>query len=168
MTQNNNVLSKARKPSEIFRIFNIIYYAMLSGTLIFLAVIFLQNSQNPSQVDTELLQIFTWLVPVVCLVDVTAGYFLFPKFLNLPPKPISLLDKLQAYFRAKLIQLALFEGAGLFSLTVYYLTASQNFAFWYIFVLCVFALNRPSESDAIEKLKLSETEIGQIKNDQEF
>lgn len=143
----NNENFKVSK--NYFQILNIIFIALLSGqTIYFLIGLFLIQSGNINGFG-GLNTIFMFVTPVVILSSILASKFIYTKQVTEFDKKLSLENKMASYRTAKIIQLALLEGANIFNLSIMIITASYFFAALFIIIIFLFFFIRPTKEKFI-------------------
>jgi hypothetical protein len=137
----------------------IIYFALLAGTVMFLAAgIFIVNENPPVNDDKEFEMILKIVLVSLCVTGPFIGNFLFFKQLGDARLKENLSEKLKIYQTGLLIKLSLIEAAGLFSIVAYILTGNMLMLAGYVFAFLMFLVNRPSVSRVAMHLELSPEE----------
>lgn len=150
--ETNNLNQRA-----FLRVIRIIYFAIMSGLLMFLfIVLFISGNKLSLSFNTE--DPFTFAV-LITVVIIPAGTMVSNKlFRNYKPGS-TLKEKLPFYNVGLIARLAAYEGAGL--LSVVFLLISSNLYFVIFTAIALFAimLNYPTPEKIGEALNLSSTEI---------
>ena len=88
------------------------------------------------------------------MVESGIAFVLTKKSLSVFPNDDKLKDKLSVYFRISLIKYAILEGATIVSVVGYYLTLSNVYVGFYVVLLMIFSINRPTVYRISRDLKL--------------
>jgi hypothetical protein len=148
-----------KNATHFFNTLNILFYGFMSGGLIFFLITYLAfQSKQLEASATDLSSSFTYIVPLVCIMEFSLAIFLFDLMAKKIPSMESLREKLSTYFRGKLIQWALIEGGGLFAIVAYFLTGNQMYALWYLSSVMVLAFYRATPSNFYKYAQLSPKE----------
>jgi magnesium-transporting ATPase (P-type) len=161
---NNNNL---KSPIQSLNLLNVIFYALISGILIFFLVTHLgvQKDGNISVFDTDSALIFNYLVPFICIIQGGLSIFLFDTQMKKMPEKQSLKKKMQFYFQWKIIQWALLDGAALFSVVAYFLTAFPMYALWCLLMMMLFAFYKSSLPNFLKYASLTLQEQKKLEAD---
>jgi hypothetical protein len=126
----------------------ILFYALFAGQAMFLIVVsYLLRTSGPTAPDlASSLQI---ALPLTTLAGVFGSGFLFKFYLKIASAASNDTDKINKYRTALLIKLALLEGANIFAIIAYMLTASNLALVISVCLLILFILNKPS----LDKMK---------------
>ena len=153
---NNHIKS----PIQALNLLNIVFYALISGVLIFFLITHLnfQSNENIPSLDTELALIFNYLVPFICIIQGGLSIFIFDIQMKKMPKQQNLQDKIQHYFRSKVMQWALLEGAAIFCVISYFLTGFPMYALWCILMIMLLAFHKSSLSNFTKYATLTHQE----------
>ena len=105
------------------------------------------------------------IVPFFAVVSVFLGNFMFKKALMQIDSRADLSNKLNLYQKASMVKWSNILGSVFLAIVAYYLTSRNNFIL-YALMLGVFLIYlRPLKSRIIEELKLTETEITELKKE---
>ncbi|HEX9253749.1 MAG TPA: hypothetical protein VF870_15995 [Ignavibacteriaceae bacterium] len=149
----NNENFKVSK--NYFQILNIIFIALLSGqTIYFFVGLFLIQSGNINGFG-GLNTMFMFVTPVVILSSILASKFIYTKQVTEFDKKLSLENKMASYRSAKIIQLALLEGANIFNISIMIITTNYFFAALFIIIIFLFFFNRPTREKFIMDYEVS-------------
>jgi len=152
--------NKIQNGANFLNTLNIIYYGLLAGCLSFFFFAYLQFQDVKNiPIQNSDLDIFAYIVPFLCISQTAIGYFIFGKQIQKAFEMTELSEKLAHFQSSFLIKMALFEGAALFSVVSYYLTASNAFALWFGVMLMVMTFNRPTPQNIAKTLQLNQKEI---------
>lgn len=133
---------------------NIIFYALSAGQLFFLAVLwFLNSDRTPS--PNELDKYFIFIVPTVGLISMFMSRFVYSQALIKLNQTDSIPEKLIKYRTFKIISWAILEGAALFSLVAFFVTANYLYVAVFIFVFGFFLFNRPSKEGFVIDMQIT-------------
>ena len=145
---------------QYFNTHKIIFYAFLLGQILFaLAVFAVHNSNETAVVDQEASDVFIYVVPIIIIVDFVAGNFIQNLLLKSAKAKESLKDKMTAYTTITLVRLAFAEGASLFTIVVYLITANVIFAGCAVILILLFFTFKPSKEKAILELELDHADM---------
>ncbi|MDX2302421.1 MAG: hypothetical protein NW226_06450 [Microscillaceae bacterium] len=136
----------------------IIHLGLLMGQVIFGVIAFFLNSQEDFSTEgdnSDLRNIFIYLVPFLILSGVSAGFFMMRSRLSMIQQKNSLAEKLQEYRTVLIMKYALMEGPALVALVAYLLTADLMFLGLAALVIVFFVLERPSKDKIIMDLALN-------------
>ncbi|GAB4199511.1 MAG: hypothetical protein OHK0057_27750 [Thermoflexibacter sp.] len=162
-------MDKLKNATQFFNTLNILFYGLMSGGLIFFLITYLAFQSNQLEASaTELVSIFNYIVPFVCIMEFGLAVFLFDLTAKKIPSMDSLKEKLSAYFRGKLIQWALIESGGLFAIVAYFLTGNQMYALWYLSSVMVLAFYRATPPNFYKYAQLSQKEHKVMENNLEI
>ncbi|MGB3618594.1 MAG: hypothetical protein WBA12_10775 [Catalinimonas sp.] len=162
-----------RRPNAFLDRLNLIYYALLSVSLILFLYTYLEETAEAQaggprgtalNYDTD--PTLAWSVRLgvglLALVDTAAGFLLFRRQLAAIDKRAPLDEKLARYRRAFLVQVALYASAMLLVAVFYYFSGDEVFAFLYVIVLLISASARPSLHALRTRLALTQEETRQL------
>ena len=114
------------KPAKFLRTFSIIHMAMTIGMVGFAIVAFVMTQEDQFFYIPDLRHTFTLPVPLAIGIGITAGNYMFQKFMNSHSPAKSLQQKISILLSASIIRFALIEGPVLFA-TVVFLISSNLF-----------------------------------------
>lgn len=141
---------------QYFKIHQAIFYAFLAGQILFGIAAFIVHSANDAAVvDQELSDIFICIVPIIIVVDFVAGNFVYKQLLKKAKSKALLKDKISAYTTVTLVRMAFAEGASLFTIAIYLITANVIFAGCAAVLIVVFFTFKPSKEKTIMELELN-------------
>ena len=153
---------------QYFRINNLLYFALLSGQIVFSAITLFLNHGLMFQPDPSLRDIFIYIVPLFVLNGFVTGNIIYKNRLKKIKKFNSLTSKMTEYRGAIIIRMALLEGASLFSIVIYLITADIAFIAMAGIVVLYFLLLKPSREKVILELELNSTERMKVESDEEL
>ncbi len=139
---------------------SIIFFALLAGQIIFIAVAFftISNSTPQSQPD-DMLNI---IVPVVVGSGLFISSLIFKQLLGKIKKDDSFEKKLETYRSALIVRYALLEVPSLFSTVAYLLSGNIIFLAFSGVLILAFMLNMPTRNKAAQDLNLSTNEADKL------
>ena len=137
-----------------FRTKNIIFFALSAGQLFMLAVIWFLNSDR-THFPNELERYFIFIVPTVGLISMFLSRFVYSQALIKLNPTYSIPEKLMKYRTFKIISWAILEGAALFSLVAFFVTANYLYVAVFIFVFGFFLFNRPSKEGFVIDMQIT-------------
>jgi hypothetical protein len=147
---------------KFFTTINILFFALLSGqTIYFFVGIFLVQSGNMEGMP-GLNTIFMFITPVVILTSVLASKFIYSKQVASFDRTSSLENKLISYRTNNIVKLALLEGANIFNISIMIITADYFFAAFFIIIIALFFLYRPTKDKFIMDYEISSDEAIKI------
>jgi hypothetical protein len=151
----------ASEPAEIknqMRITNAIYYALVTGLLLFfIVVIVLIQDQDPSS-GKAIDNIFTIIVPVFGLMMMFLSRMIYNQMLSKIDAGNSLIRKISGYRTAKIVAWAMLESACFFALVASMLTSNYLYVAVSIFLFGFFFLMKPSKESLICDMHLNSDE----------
>lgn len=140
-------------PKQYLRSVQLIHIALLLGMIIFAGVTYYMN---PS---TEIIMsesgAFIFVVPVIIILGILLGNFIFKKLINRTFRQESLKTKLDNYLSALIIKFAFVEGPSLLALVAYLLSGNLIYMFFAIGLMIYFFTLKPSKNSIITTLKLT-------------
>ena len=139
---------------------------MLIGMVGFTAVVLFIKSGN-GEINTHGLSFpFSIVVPVLAAIAIIVSKLMYSRLCKSAFTKVKLSDKMQVYYSANIIRLALVEGAALFSIVVVFISGEIYFLLFTLLLFLIFYTFKPSRERAISDLKLNPEEATQIKNDE--
>jgi len=138
---------------------NVIYGAQAFFMLVFGVVAYLV-SQSTQHVEDSMESLLIYILVAAVIASLTGAHFAFNLIIQRIDKNLTLKIKLQKYLSAVLIRSALLELPGLFASVICILTGSPLPLMAVLLILAVFFLLRPSTSQIIQDLSLSQQEKG--------
>jgi hypothetical protein len=138
----------------------IIFFALLAGQIIFIAVAFFTVNNNPPQSQSD--DLFNIIVPVAIGFGLLMSNMLFKQMLAKIKKDDSFEQKLEAYRSALIVRYALLEGPSIFSTVVYLLSGNIIFLAFSGVMILAFLMNMPSQNKATQDLNLSSIEADKL------
>lgn len=147
------------KASEQIKPVKIIFFALLSGQIIFLFIaLFLVQSGNV--VPNENLFLIFFVVDLMIIVPgIVVGPMLYRSFISRVKSGMSLSEKFNLYKQGTIIKLALVEAPTIFSIVAYMLTGSLVFLIIAIGVLVLFFMHKPTIEKFAEDFNISLSEL---------
>lgn len=150
-------------PAKFLRTFSIIHMAMTIAMVGFAVVAFVLTQEDQFFYMPDMRDTFTLPVPLAIGLGITAGNYMFQKFMNSYSSDKTLQQKISILLSASIIRYALIEGPVLFA-TVVFLISSNLFymIFAGIGVLYFLTLKPKNEkiSDQLELTYEERTELG--------
>ena len=114
MYNNNSKTSSITDKQGLLRIANILFLGLLAGQIIFGALILLNLSKDKMQFSIPpVSNPFLIVVPVMAIMSVVAGRFIFNSNLKKINEMQDISGKFQLYLSATIIRFALIEGVSL-------------------------------------------------------
>jgi hypothetical protein len=146
--------------NSFLKTMRIIFFALLAGQIIFMAVAFFTVNNNPPQSQSD--DLFNIIVPVAIGLGLFMSSLLFKQMLAKIKKDDSIEQKLEAYRSALIIRYALLEGPSIFSTVVYLLSGNIIFLAFSGVMILAFLINMPSRDKATQDLNLSSIEADKL------
>ena len=138
-----------------FKLNNILFVAIAAGQIfIFIIFLFLVESRS-DELNKELDSIFLFVVPFFGMIMMFLSRLVYNQNLMKVSPNDSLNDKMARYRIFKIICWAMLEGAGLFGLVAFFLTANYLYAIVFIFVFGFFLFNRASKEGFVIDMQIS-------------
>lgn len=138
----NNTSSTSAKDN--FKINYIIYFAILTGLVVFAVMGYFIISQSVKQPNENLLNIFMFLAPTIVIVMIFLSRFMYNKISQQANNVLALSEKIAKYRTAKIVSWAMLDGAGLFVVVAFILTQSNFFLIVFFVIAGAFILSKPS------------------------
>lgn len=137
-------------PKENLRAIRIFTIALIIGVLFFsIIMIVVVQLRGPALVPDLFSDIFSGIVVVTAIAALSAAHFWYRKKLTeLKNAVISLQEKLNLYRNSLILYLALCEGAGLFSIIVFFLTGN----YYLLAITAILILFMYSKFPSVQKL----------------
>jgi hypothetical protein len=157
--------AKPQTTRTYFLALQIVYYALIAGQVIFAFLTFyLIRSGLFDSEQTELRNIFIYIVPIFVVGGLLISHLMYKSLLNNAKGNKNLYDKLTTYRSALIIRYALLEGPSFFAIVVYLLTGDYLFLGMSGLVILVFFTLKPTVERAINDLELHSEESYAINN----
>lgn len=153
---------------QYFRSLTILYLGLLIGQLAFSAITLYFNLGLLFQPDDSLRDIFIYIVPILVVNGFVTGHLIYKSRLKKIKNYNSLISKMRDYRGAMIIRLAMLEGASLFAIVVYLLTADLIFIAMTGLIIAYFIMLRPTIEKISMDLELNSTERMKIENPSEI
>lgn len=148
-----------------FQHFNVIFYAIVSASLLFFIIIFLNIKEgagfNPSFQPED--PSWYYLAALACFLPVVPAYMLYAGNLRAIDKEATLQEKLIPFKSAFLVKYAFIEAGNILALVLLYVTEEHLFLIVYAIMLTLFAINRPTPFRIIKDLPLSPEEQKKVR-----
>jgi hypothetical protein len=147
-----------------FSALNILHKAMLAGQVLFATVCFyMLYSKTVIPALQDLDKILQVLAITLSAAGFFAGNFLFKKrLLQAKESPAGLTEKFAIYRSACILQWALLEGPGIFSIICFFLTGNYAFLALAATVILLFVILGPSKIKIAFQLGVTEDEIATL------
>lgn len=146
--------------NSFLKTMRIIFFALLAGQIIFMAVAFFTVNNNPPQSQSD--DLFNIIVPVAIGLGLFMSGMLFKQLLGKIKNDASFEKKLEAYRSAMIIRYALLEGPSIFSTVAYLLSGNIIFLAFSGVMILAFLMNMPSRNKAAQDLNLSSIEADKL------
>lgn len=150
---------------EYFKLMQIIYFALITGQIIFAIISFyLSNTENFDFSTKELDKIFIYIVLIFVVGGFSGSTLFFRYKLSRIKNKTSLIEKMTEYRSALIIRYALLETPSFFSLIAYLLTGNILFLGLSAIIILFFLTIKPTKNRTIFELKLNVNERQTINN----
>lgn len=150
------------------RAFRFTFWSLFSGQIIFALFALIINVHEPVNFgEFHPNDIFSYLVPMVVLGGIIAGYFIYKTQIKKSVNETTFKRKLEAYRSTSITRYAFIEGPNLFCIVAYYLTSNMIFMYMVVVVLIYYLFSYPSLDKMTKEMELSSQEINQL-NDTQF
>lgn len=151
--------TQAQTSQAYFTLLKVLHTALLMGQILFAGVSYFLHQSGSLQLNVEeLASIFKIVVPILVVGAFFGSQFLFKSKIREAIKQENLSKKLLTYRVAFLLQCAILEGASLFSIMSYLLTADLWFLVMAAIVVVLFVLQAPSLQKVAMALQLNNQE----------
>jgi len=149
------------EPAEIktqMRITNTIYYALVTGLLIFFIVVIVLIQDTDPSTGKDIDNILTIIVPVFGLIMMFVSRMIYSQMLSKVDAGNSLIQKISSYRTAKIVAWATIESACFLALVATMLTSNYLYVAVFIFLFGYFFLMKPSKESLIRDMRLNSDE----------
>jgi hypothetical protein len=153
---------------QYFRSITILYFGLLIGQVAFAAITLYLNLGLLFQPDDSLRDIFIYIVPIFVVNGFVTGHLIYKSRLKKIKNYSSLTSKMGEYRSAMIIRFAMLEGASLFAIIVYLLTADLIFMAMTGLIVAYFIILKPTVDKITMDLELNSTERLKIENPSEI
>ena len=150
MTNPNRPL----EPKGFLKTITIIHAALAIGVILFCAVAFSQNS-NRNTLSYNTNDPFTYVALILAIGGIAVGIFIFKKQLANAQSRSDLKEKLGLYQAALIQRFAFIEGAGMFTVVAYDISANLFFLIIAGLLIAYFITIRPTKDRLVTDLNLS-------------
>jgi len=149
------------EPAEIktqMRITNTIYYALVTGLLIFFIVVIVLIQDTDPSTGKDIDNILTIIVPVFGLIMMFVSRLIYNQMISKCDVHISLIHKVSYYRTAKIVAWSIIESACFFALVATMLTSNYLYVAVFVFLFGYFFLMKPSKESLIRDMRLNSDE----------
>jgi hypothetical protein len=145
------------EPKKALQATRIIYFGIISGSLIFLAAVFYLTN-GKLQYSLNLSDPYIIALTLLSITAIPAGYLVSGRsYSRLNPED-GLSRKYEVYQRGLIIRMATCEGITLFSAVCMLLTYNSFMVFFFFFAFLIMLRNYPSPTNIAKELNLSSSE----------
>lgn len=144
-----------------FKTMQIIYGALIMGTLVFSVVVYVTSDNLHFAFDGE--SMYGMLVPVLAIISLVANTMIFKSTLNSINPQDALGAKITKYQTANIIRGALLEGPALIGAAVTLNTGNYYFLVFSLFMIAAMIFAFPSKQKFVETVQLSFEEKSKLK-----
>lgn len=141
--------------NNFLKTITLIYYALLAGQIMFLAVAYLLNSNQISSKKHEMYDIFIIIVPILIGSGLFLSNFIFKMLIGKIEQNTSIENKLMTYRSALIIKYALMEGPSLFAIVAFLISGNAIFLAFSAVMILAFILQRPNRDKIVQNLNLN-------------
>ncbi|MDP2364212.1 MAG: hypothetical protein Q8M94_10645 [Ignavibacteria bacterium] len=150
------------KAKENFKVNYTIFFALLTGLIMFVLIAYLAILKDIKDSDRSLLNIFMFVVPAFAIVMIFLSRFMYNKISQQVNGASSLFEKIGKYRTAKIVSWAMLEGAGLFSIVAFIITHSEFFLIVFFVIVGAFILSKPSIEEFMNDFKIEVNEQDEL------
>jgi hypothetical protein len=151
--------TKPQTSKEYFKTLQIIFYALITGQLLFgLVALFLHQKIGLDNGLNDLKNIFLYIVPIFIAGGYLSSRILFKNSLKTAKSRASLVEKMADYRAALVVRYALLEGPSFFAIVIYQITGYLPFLVMAGFIIVIFLTLKPAKERAVSDLELSPAE----------
>jgi hypothetical protein len=140
----------------------LIYYALLAGQIMFMAVAYLLNSNQISPTKHEMYDMFIIIVPIIIGSGLFLSNFIFKMLIGKIEQKTSIENKLMTYRSALIIKYALMEGPSLFAIVAFLISGNAIFLAFAAVMILAFILQRPNRDKIAQDLNLNGKEADML------
>jgi hypothetical protein len=151
----------ASEPAEIknqIRITNVIYYALVTGLILFFIVVIVLIQDKDLSTGKGVDNIFTIIVPVFGLMMMFFSRMIYNQMLSRFKSGGGIIQKITYYRTAKIVAWAMIESACFFALVATLLTSNYLYVAVCIFLFGYFFLMKPTKESLIHDMHLNSDE----------
>jgi hypothetical protein len=134
---------------------NIIFYSLLSGLLIFFAVVIVITRDMDNSGNADIDKIFLFIVPVSGFAIMLLSRMVYTQMISRFNSGGSIIQKIAYYRTAKIVSWAMIEGACFLALVATMLTSNYLYIVVFLFLIGYFILMRPSKESLIRDMRLN-------------
>ena len=153
---------------EYIRSLILVYFGLLTGQIVFAVITFAVNKQLMEPMAEDLRVVFIYIVPVFVINGFVTGQLIYRNRLRKIKRLDTLASKLGEYKSAFMIRLAMLEGAFLFAIIIYLLTADLIFMGMSGIIIAYFLVLRPTIDRISADMELNSTERMKLEREDEI
>ncbi len=157
-----------RNTGQIFRSLTIIFFALLIGQFVFLAVAFFVRAGESMEDAPELVEPFRYLVPIMAAMMIPLSHIIARRITDKGAEAPDLVSKLVSYQTSSIVRFAMHEGPALFGIVAFLSTGDEFFLYVVGGVILLFLLNIPSREKAITALRLNDDEQRAVRENRDI
>ena len=161
------MVTQRQTSKQYLRSVTVIYYAVLAAQIGFAAVALLLVLSHKMEPNESVRNIFLYVVPVIVLNGFVTGQLIYKSRLRRIKVYDNLLSKTAEYRSALIVRWAMLEGASLFAIAIYLVTADSIFMVFAGIVIAFFLLLKPSVYKISTELELNSTEKMKLDSENE-
>ncbi len=147
------------KVNDQFKMVQIIFFALLSGQLVFLLIAVLLVQSGEISTNDNLFLILLIVDLMIVFPSLTVGPMFYRNFINKAKSGLSVEEKFNLYRQGIIIKLALVEAPTIFSIVGYLLTGSFVFLIIAVGVLVLFFFHKPTIEKFAEDFNIPLSEL---------
>jgi hypothetical protein len=152
---------------QYFKSLSILYFGLLIGQIVFSAITLYLNLELNFQADDSLSGIFIYIVPIFVVNGFVTGHLIFKSRLKKIKTYDTLTAKMGDYRGIAIIRFAMLEGASLFAIIIYLVTADLIFMAMAGLIVLYFIIIKPTVDSVSMDLELDPTEKAKLENPDE-
>lgn len=138
---------KFENEDALYNVLNLIFYAMVGVPLIIFLYLYLEIKDGTfvaESADEDLNMVLHILIPLFGLINIGLAYIFYRNVIKDVQSTAPLREKLKKFYTASLMKYSFLSAATFLSLIGLFFTAQLIYVGFYLFVLLIFSLNRPS------------------------
>ncbi len=140
------------------KVINIIFFALLSSMILFLAVVLIIIQDKRFSEGSELDKVFTFFVPVFGLLMMFLSRTIYNRMISKVDRSSNLFQKINHFRTSKIVSWALVEGACLLALVATMLTSNYLYIVVFVFLFGYLIMIKPSKESLVRDMRLNSEE----------
>lgn len=155
-------MSAATNHTGYFKSLMILFFALLTGQIVFFLLAIILRSMNYLSVDLHTVEMVVYIIPVIMVLTVIFSTRIFHNKLPEITAKQNLAEKLRDYRNIYIIRYAIIEGGTIFSITLYLITGISLLAVFVVIGIGIFIFLKPHKEKMIRQLQLSSQEAAAL------